>query len=256
MNHINEFKLSGEDEFADKFNYFMLSDFSNKIVVEFEELTDENIAEFKQKVTDNGSVSFAKSKGEDIEDVSLKPGAQISKSGSSASIGYRVKRNGVEGIVTAGHFASIGDSITYSGTTFGKCTDSVYSGAVDAAFIEITNSDYTPSNTINDTSNALSTTISEPGVGTVINKSGMKTGATSGKVISTNVTWTINGVTFTNLTSADYSADSGDSGGVVYSYISSTGARLTLGIHKGRRDGYAHFIKANEINSALSTTRY
>ncbi|WP_313755942.1 hypothetical protein [Tissierella sp.] len=100
-------------------------------------------------------ISFAQSKGEDIEDVSLKPGAKISKSGSSASIGYCVKRNNVVGIVTAAHFAS-----------------------------------------------------------------------------------------------------SGDSGGVVYSYISSTGARLTLGIHKGRHDGYAHFIKANEINSALSTTRY
>ncbi|TCU64856.1 streptogrisin B [Tissierella praeacuta] len=256
MNRINEFKLNGEDDFANKFNYFKLSDSSNRIIVEFDELTDENIAEFKRKVTDDEMISFAQSKGEDIEDVSLKPGAKISKSGSSASIGYRVKRNNVVGIVTAAHFASSGDSISHSGTTFGTCKKSVYSGAVDAAFIEVTNSNYTPSNTIDGTSNVLSRTISEPGVGTVINKRGMKTGATSGKVISTNATWTINGVTFTNLTSADYTSDSGDSGGVVYSYISSTGARLTLGIHKGRHAGYAHFIKANEINSALGTTRY
>ncbi|WP_313755943.1 hypothetical protein [Tissierella sp.] len=53
MNRINEFKLNGEDDFANKFNYFKLSDSSNRIIVEFDELTDENIAEFKRKVTDD-----------------------------------------------------------------------------------------------------------------------------------------------------------------------------------------------------------
>lgn len=102
----------------------------------------------------------------------------------------------------------------------------------------------------------LSTTISEPGVGTVINKRGMKTDATSGKVVSTNASWTINGVTFTNLTSATYDSDNGDSGGIVYSYVSSTGTRLTLGVHKGRKDGNAHYVKANELNRSLGTSRY
>ena len=46
----------------------------------------------------------------------------------------------------------------------------------------------------------------------------MKTGHTSGKVLSTNVTITFSsGATISNLTSADYESGPGDSGCVVYS---------------------------------------
>lgn len=132
------------------------------------------------------------------------------------------------------------------------------SGNADAAFCAITNSDYSPTNTLSGTSNTLSTTISEPGVGTVINKIGMKTGHTSGKVLSTNVTITFSsGATISNLTSADYESGPGDSGCVVYSYIGSTGARLTLGIHTGASgSGTRYYTKANEVNAALGTSRY
>lgn len=84
----------------------------------------------------------------------------------------------------------------------------------------------------------------------------ISTGHTSGKVISTNASVTIGGVTFTNLTSADYSSAPGDSGCIVYSYISSTNTRLTLGIHKASDGTTRYYVKANQINSALGTSRY
>ena len=90
------------------------------------------------------------------------------------------------------------------------------------------------------------------------NKIGMKTGHTSGKVLSTNVTITFSsGATISNLTSADYESGPGDSGCVVYSYIGSTGARLTLGIHTGASgSGTRYYTKENEVNAALGTSRY
>ncbi len=147
---------------------------------------------------------------------------------------------------------------TYNRTTIASCQATQQSGNADAAFCAITNSNYSPTNTLSGTSNTLSTTISEPGVGTVINKIGMKTGHTSGKVLSTNVTITFSsGATISNLTSADYESAPGDSGCVVYSYIGSTGARLTLGIHTGASgSGTRYYTKANEVNAALGTSRY
>lgn len=254
MNQLNNYKLDGTGEFADQFNYYKLSDSENKIIVELEELTDENIAKFKENVCNSTAITFEQATDDGVDEVDINAGSQITSTSSSASVGYRAKRNGVVGIVTAAHFVKSGDTVKANGTKIGTCEVSTYSGAVDAAFVKITNG--TPTNTIDGMGTTLSTTISEPGVGTVINKRGMTTGATSGKVVSTNASWTINGVTFTNLTSATYDADSGDSGGIVYSYVSSTGKRLTLGIHKGRKDGYAHYVKANEINRSLGTSRY
>ena len=217
------------------------------------------IKEFKENVCDSAVIKFEQGCGPIETEVNVNAGDKISFSGGSASVGYRVKRDGVVGFVTAGHAAnSVGKSIMYNGTTIASCEATQQSGNADAAFCAITNSDYSPTNTLSGTSNTLSTTISEPGVGTVINKIGMKTGHTSGKVLSTNVTITFSsGATISNLTSADYESGPGDSGCVVYSYIGSTGARLTLGIHTGASgSGTRYYTKANEVNAALGTSRY
>lgn len=36
----------------------------------------------------------------------------------------------------------------------------------------------------------------------------------------------------------------------------STGLRYTLGIHKGTKGGVAKYVKANQINRSLGTSRY
>ncbi len=257
MDMLNSYKSNNPDDIvANNFNIYWLSDRENTIVVELDEMNEEQISLFKKAVIDSPIITFKESEGTPVKQVNVNPGQKISRSTFDASMGYRAKKNGVVGIVTAGHFASLNALINVSGTDIGKVTARQESGSVDAAFIEITNSSYTPTNTLNGTSNTLSTTISQPGVGTVINKLGYKTGATTGKILSTNVSITLDGINHTNLTSADYTSDYGDSGGIIYSYISSTNTRYTLGIHCAEVGSTTYYIKADEINSALGTSRY
>lgn len=260
MDTLNDYKFSHpNDTVANNFNEFGLYDSENRVIVKLDDLSDESVKEFKENVCDSDVIEFEPGSGPAKAEVNVNAGDKISYSGGSASIGYRVKRNGVVGFVTAGHAAdSEGKSIKYNDTAFASCEKSQRKGNVDAAFCKITNSSYSLTNTLSGTSNTLSTTISEPGVGTVINKIGMTTGHTYGKILSTNVTVTFaSGDTISNLTSADYDSGAGDSGGVVYSYIGATGARLTLGIHTGAGDdGTRYYTKANEINAAFGTSRY
>ena len=263
MDELNAYKANHPDDaIAANFNEFGLYDSENRVIVKLDDLSEERIEEFKENVCDSDAIVFQQGNGPVGTDANLNAGLKIFYSNGSASMGYRVKRNGVVGFVTAGHAAnSVGKSIRYgssTGTIFASCQATQQRGNADAAFCAITNSSYSPTNTLYGTSNVLSTTISEPGVGTVINKIGAATGHTSGKVVSTNVTVTFsNGSTISNLTAADYTSAPGDSGCVVYSYIGSTGARLTLGIHTGASsNGIRYFTKANEINAALGTSRY
>jgi len=257
MNTLNTYKLKKADSpISANFNSYALLDAQNSIVVYLDEYSQEQIEEFKKQVLDSPAIEFKKATGKVKDEINVNPGSSITSGGSGGSVGYRARRDGVDGIVTAGHLAALNADVEKDGTVFASCTARQYSGSVDASFCEITDTDYTPTNTLDGTSNTLSTTISEPGVGTVINKIGASTGHTSGKVISTNASVTIGGVTFTNLTSADYSSAPGDSGCIVYSYISSTNTRLTLGIHKASDGTTRYYVKANQINSALGTSRY
>lgn len=257
MDTLNSFKLKNpNDSVSNNFNIYWLSDRDNNIVVELNEMSEEQINRFKKTVIDSPIITFKASSGTPVKEVNVNPGQKISTSTANGSMGYRAKKNNVVGIVTAGHLASLNTTININGTNIGKVTARQESGSVDAAFVEITNSSYTPTNTLNGTTNTLSTTTSKPGVGTVINKLGFSTGATTGKVLSTNVTVTLDGITHTNLTSADYSSSGGDSGGIVYSYVSSTNTRYTLGIHCAAVGSTRYYIKADEINSALGTSRY
>lgn len=261
MDELNQYKFSrANEEVSQNFNEFALYDSENRVVVKLDDFSDESIQEFRENVCDSDAIVFEQGYGPVDTEVNVNAGSEISFSGGRASLGYRVKRNGVVGFVTAGHAAdSVGKVIRYNGTAFASCRATRQGGSADAAFCAITNSNYSPTNTLFGTSNVLSTTISRPGVGTIINKIGMATGHTSGRVQSTNATATFtSGATITNLTTADYRSAPGDSGCVVYSYIGSTNARLTLGIHTGAsRNGVTrYYTKADEVNAALGTYRY
>lgn len=257
IDDLNEFKMKKAHEpICSNFNVFLLDDVKNRIIVELDEHNEEQITAFRNHVLDSPAIEFVKSKGKVVKEVNVNAGARITRGLASASNGYRARLSGQNGIITAGHFANLNQNISFGGTIFARSTRYQESGPVDASFCLITNSNYTPTNTINTTTNTLSTTISEPGAGTVINKQGATTLHTSGRVLSTNVSVTLDGIHHTNLTSADYQSGPGDSGCVVYSYIGSTGARLTLGIHCAAQGNTRYYIKANQINSAFGTSRY
>lgn len=257
MDILNSYKLENpNDPIACNFNIFWLSDRFNNIVVELDEINEEQIELFKENVLDSPMITFKESSGIPVKEVNIYPGQQISTSSAHGSMGYRAKINEIVGIITAGHLAPVNTTININGTNIGTVIVRQESGSVDAEFVEITNSNYTPTNTLNGTTNTLSTTTSQPGAGTVINKSGFATGATSGRVLDTNVTVTLDGITHTNLTSADYSSGAGDSGGIVYSYISATNTRYTLGIHCAAVGSTRYYIKADEINTSFGASRY
>lgn len=118
---------------------------------------------------------------------------------------------------------------------------------------------YPPSNLIcNTASYTLSTATSLPGKGTLVNLRGATTNTSSGYILSTDATVYDPQfqTTFTNLTTADYHTAGGDSGGIIYTYISSTNTRYTVGINKGVKDGIAYFVKADLALDGLGVSRY
>lgn len=266
MDVLNEYKFAhSESAIAKNFNYYALLDEQNRIEVQLDDCSENKIQEFKDNVYSSEAITFVKAEKPMELYASLCAGDRISSyaSGTSyytGSIGYRAKRNGKIGIVTAGHVIDANDSL-YTGvgaTVIGKCLTSYNSnGNYDDAFCEITNSSYSPSNTISGTSNALSTTISEPGVGTTVNKVGASSGHTSGKITSINATVSYsNGKTLTNMTQVSLFSEGGDSGGIFYSYVSSSNTRYTLGILTGGNGTTTSYSKANNINAGLETSRY
>lgn len=100
-------------------------------------------------------------------------------------------------------------------------------------------------------------------MGTIINKRGWKSGRTTGTVLSTNYTnanmGVINGPIVTNMSLASFYSDDGDSGGIVYTYISSTNTRFTVGVLRGRL-GNDHnktiYTKADIVLSKYGLERY
>lgn len=208
----------------------------------------------------SSAIAFQKSPGRCILQGTLKAGCPAEVDAGIGSFAFRAKRNsdGKEGMVTAGHNIPIGGSLYENGVKIGTCSASHQGGSVDAAFIPINDVvTYFPSNLICNTADALSAQTSQPGVGTVVNMRGKTTGYSSGAIISTNATTTTDeGITYTNLTSADYSSAKGDSGGIIYTYISSTNTRPTVGIHLGNNTIRAYFTKADLALSTLGIYRY
>ncbi|WP_339813110.1 hypothetical protein [Zunongwangia profunda] len=265
MNSLNEFVLSKKNiAVSDNFKTFSLIDKENRIVVELDDYSDQKIFEFRKSVLNSPAIVFTKSSGKTELEAQLEPGCKAAKNSSGTSygsFGFRAKRNSdnVAGMVTAGHVIGVGQTLYYGGTAIGTCSASQQSGSVDAAFIPISNpTSYTPSNTLCTTSSSiLSTSTSLPGAGTIVNKRGITTGRTSGSITSTNATTTTTaGITYTNLTSAGYSSSGGDSGGIVYTYISSTGTLYTVGVHLGSNSSNAFFSKASNVLADLGLYRY
>ena len=264
ISELNVFKLNPANAArSSNFNAYALMDSKNEIWVELLEFNDSKIEEFKRHVNRSSAIAFKKSSGVFKDEVAyLNPGcsAPINAAGTSyGSYAFRAERtsDGLRGMVTAGHVLGVGGVLYNNGVAIGTCVASQNSGSVDAAFIPISNiANYTPSNSLCGTTTVLSTATSLPGAGTACNMVGATTGSASGTIISTNATITFSGGTLTNMTSADYTSAPGDSGGIIYTYVSSTNTRYSVGIHKGAVGSTKYFTKASLALSALGLARY
>lgn len=272
-NSIIEYKRTNTNSISDNYSYVSISQTNNKVVVELKDCSDAAINKFKKAISDSPAILFKASKGDIllVSSTDVNPGSQIVGSYGKGSVGYRAKdKDGNEGIVTCAHVIGNNADLKVGSTVIGKCTNWSFGGHVDAAFCKITKSTYKPTNIINTTTNELSTSVSWPAETTVINKCGAKTGLTSGTIEDATATcWskhpeTGNTIEITDATKAKIDAYKGDSGGIVYTYVSSTGIRYTVGIMNAIEvvagteipTGYAYYIKAPYINSVFNLTRY
>ncbi len=256
MNTLNLYKKYNKDAIAKQFNLYWLDVMNNRIVVELDQYSEEVVSQFKSRVSDSDAIFFKQLEGNIKKEAKLKCGNKISSNSSNSSISYRAKLGNEEGIVVSGHAAgSIGSNFYHYGTYCGKVKKLQVYGPVDAAFVKVS-SGFVPSNELQNSGTYLSTMLSNPGVGTYVNKRGYKTGHTGGHILSTNVTITLDGDHHWNLSSANYQSDHGDSGGIVYTYISAQNKRLTVGLHVAAVGNTRYYSKASEVNAALGVTRY
>ncbi|MCI9125997.1 MAG: hypothetical protein HFG28_02210 [Eubacterium sp.] len=197
-------------------------------------------------------------------------------SSSICSIGlkaYTIDSNGKKryGFVTCGHGLSIGDSIYIDALCekkIGRVIKRKFSGKVDASFVEVTNSNYTPSRVVyySDSSGKISggATISTSYLyawytGFTVYKAGATTYLTSGKLTdysySTNVSDAENGtVTMKDLYRAKIKVKQGDSGGIFYT--KDDGEYCALGITESISGNYANFVKWNNIDDKFNIYFY
>lgn len=287
---LTEYKLSDNREIYNNFLVFYIDDKQNRIIVELTDFSENAKQAFRENVSNSETIIFVEasvkyelpvipSGNSNSEEIEYKPSCAIETRAANypflagapfgnISIGYRAKKDGKIGLVTCGHSNALGKTFTVNGQTIGKITAWMYKGTVDASFIEITNSDYEGSNQLykypgSTASGEISPDIKEYGVGFTVNKIGQTTQRTWGEIYTTTarIKDKDEAIEFYPMTGTRYNSAGGDSGGIVYSYVSSTDTRYTVGIHKGSMldasgNKCSFYVKANDIKNALNVTRY
>lgn len=170
------------------------------------------------------------------------------------------------GLVTAGHVVSVGQyCYDKDFNPFGICSSRIVStGNAEASFIPCGYLDeFNINNYIGGSSSSvLSTTTNKPGEGTYVNKYGATTKRTGGYIqdIDCTVLSEDKTATFSDMTLVKCTAYGGDSGGIVYTYISKYNTRLTVGVVYGYPEkmgkNYLIYSKADNVLKALNLKRY
>ncbi|MDE7425281.1 MAG: S1 family peptidase [Lachnospiraceae bacterium] len=267
-----------QSDSKEKLNFVKASyvdEIKNCVVVNILDLTDEKIALFKKYIIDDERIEFENFEEEKIyeESFAMHGGRAIyiTTNGNigRGSLGFRAKRttsNGIQyGFVTAGH---VGKSVGLKIYADSSCTKQIgvvrkrkYSGSVDAAFVEVTDSACAIGNKVlySDSKGkmegvTLNTDVGDPVTNQTVYKSGSSTYLTSGKVTSTSFDGYVGNTYFTDLAKAAYKSASGDSGGTIYEpFIPMNDPYTTVGIHKASG---GVFVKAKNIIESLGITRY
>lgn len=238
----------------------------NKVVVSMIDCNDFNIAKFESEIIESPAIIFENTDSYPLaESYPVQPGEEM-KAGSTynafhGSIGYRAKdRFGVKGIVVSGHVVPSGGALFYNNQQIGSCVDYMQGGSIDAAFCQITNSFYEPSNITIYGNVPLYANVGVLYPGQMAYKEGYITEKTNGGVQKTNLHVKfkqkigINQFKYyelDNITAAKYKSDEGDSGGIVYN-----SAGWISGIHEGADVNYSYYCLASEINSLLQLSPY
>lgn len=228
----------------------------NRISIKIGNCSPESINKFKSSVMDDSRIFFENG---GIMKADIAPGSEITdRYNRSFSTGYFAMRNGTLGFVTAGHAVSVGDIIKENNVQIGDCMLSQTSGSIDAAFCATS---AMPTNITEYFGASLSGEVGVPLVGFPITMEGASStimgtgyvrevwasGTFQVKIGNETKTYTLS-----DICTATYSSQGGDSGGVVYDEDNNV-----LGIHTGHfEDQYSSFTKASNINTAFFLDMY
>lgn len=240
MNKFNNYMISNpENELIGNILSTYLLEEQNEIIVEVRSADQSFIELFKSLISSSDAVKIVGTNPSInfIDTIDFPCGVRIETSKpSNISLCCRVKKGETEGFLTAGHAIPTtgpdANTLYFFKQPIATCTQLQNSGMIDAAFCEVTDPHFEVSNKIDRTDLELDTETTEAIVGEVVSFVGQRT-STSGKVVSTNLSFPVNGVFFYNMVRTNYEIESGDSGGLIYIYNPEKNKCYTVGIQKG-----------------------
>lgn len=191
----------------------------------------------------------------------IRPGMPLS--GTTGSVGYRARRNGRDGFVTAAHVVDRGQGQIIPSVGFVAAWQ--WGGNIDAAFIE-TNPAVTPVNTLAVTGATLDNRLPVAyRVGDRIAKIGRATDWTEGAITNTSGSFTYRGVTLIQQALTNAPAAQGDSGGIVIwlsvqgahgAFVTGRTAGIAVGLADRNDPRTMVFSRADHINARFGLTLY
>jgi hypothetical protein len=255
-----------EDVLFDKFVGGGVYQKENVAYISLTDISDAVVTDFKRRVTDSDIIVFEKANSRLIPETDIHCGDKFDlykADGSyraSYSLAYRVKNsNQTEGFISSAHGGvTVGDTVKFGNIAFGACTVRQLGGKVDASLMLLgAPLSYQLTNFIDSQVATLSISNNYPSVGAVVYKCGDATGITSGTISDINAIASVDGQTVQDLTAADYNSAGGDSGGLIYTLVTSPSvARYTTGVHMGSFNTQKYFCKAGNVAAALGVSRY
>jgi len=246
LNDVNdrivEHLTSKEKEFAN-LRAIHTDVINNVVVVELADISEKQQENFKNDFSNARDIDYKLInfiQGEEYSSfVNLFPGEAIRVAdGGLCSMGFRTRRNGRNGFITAGHCGFVGDVVPTGRFTFSQF---VHNQRLDYAFVE-THAWLTPTNNLAFTAPGitrlavLNNATPFYTVGTAIAKAGHATRYTTGRINALNVTvnYSNPAVTIHGLVRSNLRAAAGDSGGVVFiPRTDANGGSFPIGIVSG-----------------------
>ena len=240
--------------------------YANKVIVELSNNTSLEQQKFKDKVSDSELIVFRH--GERSINA-LNSGQGMYYDGDLlCTLGFRAKRNGKSGFVTAGHCVQMFSegSQYYS---YGKIAKNAYKFGTpaDAAFIEnssVTNNLQYPISTRYPAITSLKTMIYPQNLvaGTLVGMNGAVSHGKTGKITQANVThyvtdtYTLQPVQIKNQVMTDIKGSPGDSGGVVFTIDLNPRVVGVVQAMKGGTDEMSFSTYSNISSELGGITRY
>lgn len=265
MDKFNTFMLSHpHHEFYEDILSVYLFEEQNEITVQVISATPKFIEMFKTLISSSDAINIIEPNGSVClkDTIDFPCGTKIeSAKPSNMSLCCRVKKDKVEGFLTAGHaIPSLEPDksiIYFFQSPIAVCTQMQNSEKIDAAFCEITDPDFIVSNKIDGTDFELDTATVEAIPGELVGFSGQRT-STAGKIVSTNLSFSINGTFFYDMVKTSFGTEPGDSGGIVYIYNPETDKCYVVGIQKGSFIGerMSFYCKIDHVLEAFGLKRY